>query len=64
MLHFRQPSKSSLKALFLAVYLLGNGLVIALFSNDMTFDNQDPVKSSLCIGHLPLMTNVTPDIRC
>lgn len=69
MFYFSTPHfKPSVKAMLLALYLLGNGLAIVVFSQEFTqgveFNGQETIKSHLCAGHLPLMTNITPDIRC
>ena len=54
--------RQSFKASVLALYLIAN--IAGLVALTQDWSPQDTVSQHLCVGHLSLLTNVTPDIRC
>ena len=51
-------------SLYLMVNLIAAGIVVQQTGQAGYAGADEMLESHLCAGHLPLMTNVTPDIRC
>jgi hypothetical protein len=58
----RRQFRQSFKVSCIALYLLANVAGLMALGQDWT--PQDTIATHLCVGHLSLMTNVTPDIHC